>query len=222
MQLKFKDMNYHINISKIYKIIKRYLQRYADFDKFIASLPAVSITEKNGFKLIKYNRTKAFILINNNNKKVAFYKKIPKNTYHDEDKHFLEFLGSLYNNKEWNIIYDYTYYIRTFNKVYGSVINLINKEKITYPNIITDNIVSSPEKLLMKAKIKNLNARYRNQNVVFNIANYTIPNSNTDENYYRTGSKLYVDIISDSSFNNTFKEKYIYICKLDMVYIGYN
>ena len=224
MKLKWQSQKWYIETAKIGAVINRYLKRYANFEKYLNSIPAKEVIENGDLKLIRYSKTKAFILLNYKRKVAGFCKKIPRGIADYNDKHYIEFLASLYNDKEWNIIYDNEYSITQFNNIYETAVLLVKTGKPDKYRSITDNVMYSPEKLKMRAKVKNLNAWENKIYAFLFVKSYPIPyNYNKRENLYKVGSKVIVVYSKNSGMieRPRTNSRYIYIGKIHEVIISY-
>jgi len=220
MKLKWQDNWKYIDLIKIKNTIHRYLRRYADFDKFINTLPAVTVTENNNYKLIKYNRTNAFILINYKIKSAGFFKIIRGYNRLKYDKHFIQFVCSLYNEKDWNIIYKNTDSENTFKKYYDSALALVTTGTIKEHNTFIDSIAIKPEKLKMLAKVKNLHFNYYNDDLFLEPELYNVP-YRTVGNYYTYGTKLKA-MANYSTYPHQVKNTTLFVAKSHKVMIAFN
>jgi len=210
MKLKWQVQGYTWDVEKCGKIVERYLRRYANFENYLNTISTKEVIENGNLKLIRYSRTKAFILINYKLKNIGFYKQMGRYGTFESDKHFVEFLGSLYNNKGWNVYENYTRINTRFDNVYASAVSLIKTGKQLVHNNLIDNVATSRDKLRMRAKIKNILYREYSYGLFLKVERYTIPHQYAiNEN--RTGTKLVAYSIEDESGYFASEDNFIFI-----------
>ena len=205
----------NLNTERFKNIIERYLRRYANFNKYINSLNAKIIFENDIYKFIKLKRTKGFIVINKINKAISIIRKVPDDIATSDDEFIIKTVCSLYNERGYNPIIFGTHNINNYNKLYNNILTFIKTGNIIERNNIIDNISTTPDKLIIRSKVKNLEYYEHGGGVIIEIIKYSMNGAKLKLYFYDKDRKSWYE---QGTIN---KREFIFLSEYHNININY-